>query len=103
MVHILMAMLMLMLGYLVKYQQWSWLIAGYNTSTKQEKEKYDQAALCNGVGNFLFILAGLLFIAALGDFMDTAWVVAMGWILFTAAVAVFLVYANTGGRFKSRE
>jgi len=102
MIHILIGLLMLVLGYLVKYRRWSWLIAGYNTSSAEEKDQYDTAALCNGVGNFLFILATLLFIAALGEYMDRAWIVSAAWIMFIAATVVFLVYANTGGRYRKK-
>lgn len=101
MVHIYMVMLLILLGYLIKYKQWSWLIAGYNTSSKKEKEKFDTAALCNGVGNFLFILAGILLIAALGHILDVAWIITFGWILFTAAIIAFVIYANTGNRYKT--
>lgn len=100
MFHILLAALLILLGYLIKYRQWSWLIAGYNTSSKQEKEKYDTAALCTGVGNFILTLAGLLLIAALGELIETAWIIHTGWIMFIAASVIFLVYANTGERYK---
>jgi len=100
MIHILIGLLMIVLGYMVKYRRWSWLIAGYNTSSAEEKDQYDTAALCSGVGNFLFILAALLFIAALGEYMDRAWIVSAAWIMFAAASVVFLVYANTGGRYR---
>jgi len=53
-----MIMLLIVLGYLVKYKKWSWLIAGYNTSSKKEKAKYNTLALCSGVGNFLFSVSG---------------------------------------------
>ncbi len=103
MIHILIALLMLVLGYLVKYKRWCWLIAGYNTSSKKEKAQYDTAALCSGVGNFLFILAALLFVAALGEYLDRAWIVSVAWIIFSAGCVVFIIYANTGGRFRKKE
>lgn len=100
MVHVFMGMLFILLGYLIKYKQWSWLIAGYNTSSKKEKLKYDAAALCGGVGNFLFLLAGILFVTALGEIFNAARVVSLGWILFSVSTIAFLVYANTGNRYK---
>ena len=100
MVHIYMVMLLIVLGYLIKHKQWSWLIAGYNTSSKKEKAKYDTAALCSGVGNFLFILAGILLITALGEFLEAVWIISFSWILFSAAIITFLIYANTGNRYK---
>jgi len=102
MIHILIGLLMLVLGYLVKYRQWSWLIAGYNTSSAEEKAQYDTTALCSGVGNFLFVLAALLFIAALGEYLERAWIVSTTWIMFIAATVVFLFYANMGGRYRKK-
>jgi len=100
MAHLGTGILLLLLGYLVKYRQWTWLIAGYNTSSRKEKDKYDKDALCKGMGNFLFILAGLNFISAAGSFLNWAWLVNAGWITFIAAIIIFLVYANTGNRYK---
>ncbi len=102
MIHISMVMLFILLGYLVKYKQWSWLIAGYNTSSRKEKAKYDKVALCSGVGNFLFILAGISLIAAFGELLEARGVVSFSWILFSAATIAFLIYANTGNRYKIR-
>ncbi len=102
MIHILIGLLILVLGYLVKYRRWSWLIAGYNTSSEDEKAQYDTAALCSGVGSFLFILAALLFVAALGEYLDRAWIVSVVWIMFSAACVVFIIYANTGGRYRKK-
>ncbi|NLY10246.1 MAG: DUF3784 domain-containing protein, partial [Firmicutes bacterium] len=45
MIHLGSAILMLIFSYLVKVKRWSWLIAGYNTSSKAEKDKYDEEAL----------------------------------------------------------
>ena len=100
MFHLYMVVLFIVLGYLVKYKQWSWLIAGYNTSSKKEKAKYDTAALCSGVGNFLFLLAGILLIAALGEILDAAWMISFSWLVFTVVIIAFLIYANTGNRYK---
>ncbi len=99
-IHIGMGLLLVILGYLMKVKQWSWLIAGYNTSSAEEKAQYDTAALCNGVGNFMYSLGFTLFIASLGFLLEAIWITVTGWVLFIAAVIVFLVYANTGGRYK---
>lgn len=37
----------------------SWLIAGYNTASKKEKEKYDEKKLCRAVGIYC-LAAGIL-------------------------------------------
>ena len=99
-IHIGIGLLLVILGYLIKVKQWSWLIAGYNTSSAEEKQKYDTAALCNGVGNFMYFLGFSLFVASIGFFLEVRWIASMGWGLFVVAVIVFLVYANTGVRYK---
>jgi len=38
----------------------SWLIAGYNTASKQEKEKYDEKKLCRVIGGGLAVFALLM-------------------------------------------
>ena len=35
----------------------AWLIAGYNTASKEEKEKYDSKKLCRAVGTFMLLPA----------------------------------------------
>lgn len=99
-IHISIGALLVTLGYLIKVKQWSWLIAGYNTSSIKEKLKYDTKALCNGVGNLLFFLGFTLFIASIGFILETRWIIDGSWGLFIAAVIGFLVYANTGGRYR---
>lgn len=40
----------------------SWLIAGYNTASEEEKAKYDKKKLCPSMGTLCFITAVLIFI-----------------------------------------
>lgn len=99
-IHVGMGLMLFLLGYLMKVKQWSWLIAGYNTSSVEEKAKYDTVALCNGVGKFMSFLGFTLFIASLGFLLDATMITALGWGLFIGGTIVFLIYANTGGRYK---
>lgn len=87
-------------GYLIKYKQWSWLIAGYNTASEKEKEQYDTPALCAAVGNLIFMLGSLCLIGALGEILKFTWLISVCWILFTLTAIGGIVYMNTGGRFK---
>ncbi len=100
MILLLTGLLLILIGYLVKYKQWTWLIAGYNTSSKKEKAKYDTVALCHGVGNIMFSLGGIVFISFIGELLEIEWVVTFGWVLFVIVMVFFLIYANTGNRFK---
>lgn len=91
---------LLILGYLVGYKKWSFLIAGFNTSSKKEKEKYDEDALCRAIGKLLFILGGITFISSLGTLLKISWLINFSWILFSIITIGFVFYANTGNRYK---
>jgi hypothetical protein len=100
-IHLSMALLLALLGCLIKYGKVAWLISGYNTSPKEEKEQYNVDALCRGVGHFLFALAGILIIPAAGSFFNVEWAILAGWILFTLTSIAFIIYANTGNRYRN--
>lgn len=74
------------------------LIAGYNTSSKSERDKYDERALCRFIGKI--IIAVGLFLIPLSIESIAEWY----WIVFTAVtlgLGIFAsVYSNTGNRFK---
>lgn len=40
----------------------SWLIAGYNTASKEQKEKYNAKKLCRTTGIGMAIIAALIFV-----------------------------------------
>ena len=99
-VHLALALFLVILGCLIKYGKVAWLISGYNTSSKETKAQYDVEALCRGVGHFLFALAGTMIIPAAGGFFNAEWAILAGWILFTLASIAFVIYANTGNRYR---
>jgi hypothetical protein len=62
--HLSLALFLFLLGCLIKYGKVDWMIAGYNTSSKEEKGKFDVEALCQEEDNFLFTLGGTMLIPA---------------------------------------
>ncbi len=54
---ILAAIIFIILGILIKYGKMYWLIAGYNTMPKEEKEKYNIAGIANVFRNVMFGMA----------------------------------------------
>ncbi len=94
------ALMFLILGYLLKYKKWSWLIAGYNTSSKEEKSKYDTDALCDFMGHFMFVLAALMVVAGIALYLKFTFIFSASWILFVVVIFAAIIYANTGKRFK---
>ncbi len=71
-IHVGIGVFLVILGYLMKVKKWSWLIAGYNTSSAEEKAKYDTEALCKGLGNFMYFLGFTLFVASVGFFLEAS-------------------------------
>ena len=74
------------------------LLAGYNTMSKDEKEKYDTEALCKFIGKITLIISLLTF--ALGVEGIVRWFI---WVYIAAIVflCVFAtVYSKTGNRFR---
>jgi len=51
------AILFIVLGILIKYGKMYWLIAGYNTMPKEEKEKYNIEGIANLFRNVMFGMA----------------------------------------------
>jgi hypothetical protein len=78
----------------------SFLIAGYNTASKETKQRYDAKKLCRVVGGGLSVLTVILGISAFYEFELPS---AIGWIMpwgFLGTVAVMAILANTICRAK---
>lgn len=65
------AIIFIVLGIIIKYGKMYWLIAGYNTMSKEEKEKYDIEGIAtvfrNALFGMAFIIIGGYFIAELAE------------------------------------
>lgn len=95
------ALLIFILGLLVKYKKVTWLISGYNTASKEKQAEYDQKKLTRYVGNFLFILAGFCSIWGIIIIMLPQYFELVFWSGFTILFIVMgagLLYLNTGKR-----
>lgn len=95
------AVLLFVVGWLVKYRKWAWLIAGYNTSSKKQKERYDLEKLTRVVGNLIFSLAGIFLAMALGvTFFPNAFetIINVGLVLFIVTALGGVLYMNTNRR-----
>ncbi len=102
--------LLLWLGYLVKYKQRYWLISGYNTMTQAQKQKVDVQRLGALVGNLLFGMAFLFLLS--GSCFVLGWEQAgMALILLVLPITIFAVIKaqrydgnalNPDGTYKKR-
>ena len=75
----------------------SFLIAGYNTASKEQKKLYDEKKLCRTMGVFLLFVGGIILAIALAD---TLWFAVLSGAVICAAVIVLLIYANIGCKRK---
>ena len=79
------------------------LIAGFNTLSKNEKEKYDKPALCRFVGKIMIPIEAAVLVAFIGSIFKAPWTTLFT--IFTGVavlpyIIVVAVYANTGNRFR---
>ncbi|MDG5789231.1 DUF3784 domain-containing protein [Evansella sp. AB-P1] len=78
----------------------AFLIAGYNTLPKEEKEKYDTAALAKFMGKSMFVLTFCITLWFLSQLFVVAWLFSLGLVGFIVTILFILIYANTGNRFR---
>ncbi len=97
-IHLVVICALFLLGVMFKNGRGQWLIAGYNTD--KEKEKYDEKALTNFMGTFMFVLAACWSPMLLGSLWENMTFLWIGLGLFLAAVIIGVIYMNTGNRFK---
>ena len=76
------------------------LIAGYNTLSAREKEKYDKEKLCKAMSRMMFLLAGTWAVAAAGVYIRSNALCWAGIALFLAVIIGGVIYMNTGHRLK---
>ena len=78
----------------------TFLIAGYNTASKAEKEKIDEKKLCRCMSKLMFALAGCFFVILLSDIFNRMWILWLGLGMVFAVSIGGIIYINTGDRIK---
>ena len=92
--------LFIVLGITFSSGKGSFLIAGFNTMPKEEKEKYDKVALCKFMGKMMFAIAFSMVFWLFSIAFEITFVFYIGIILFFMIIVFTLVYLNTGNRFR---
>jgi len=78
----------------------SFLIAGYNTMSKEEKSKYDEIALSKFIGKILLPMGILCPGVAIAAIFNISWFHVL-FMAVTFGLSIFaLIYCNTGNRFR---
>lgn len=93
--------LFLILGILLWNGKGAFLIAGYNTSSKEEKSKYNEKALCRFVAKLMFFCAICMLLFALAP-MVGSWLMWLTQAVMLLVIIAAVIYANTGNRFKKK-
>ena len=78
----------------------SFLLAGFNTMSKNEKEKYDVPKLCKFMGVILLFVGVLVILVGIEYLLQFWWFWLIWGIVFVGLMAFAIIYANTGNRFK---
>ncbi|CAM3956957.1 DUF3784 domain-containing protein [Mesobacillus zeae] len=92
--------LFIVLGIIFSNGKGSFLIAGYNTMHKKEKEKYDTVSLCKFMGKAMFSIAFSMAFWVLSDAFKIKWLFYVGLVLFLCTIVFIIIYTNSGNRFK---
>ena len=100
---VLMIALFIILGIILSLGKWSFLIAGFNTMTQEEKKKYDVISLCKFMGKFMFIIAFCITLFVLSDVFMMKVLFNIGLALSIISIIFVVIYANTGNRFENRK
>ena len=93
-------LLLLALGLYLLQGKGAMLIAGYNTMPEEEKEKYDEVALCKATGKLVLGLTFTIALISLGDLLQMDGLILAGVVLMVIMIVFGLIYMNTGDRFK---
>lgn len=91
---------MVLLGIVFSLGKGSSLIAGFNTLSEEEKEKYDVVALCKFMGKIMFALTFSVVFWLISQIYEMNWLFYFGLVLFIGLITFLLGYVNTGSRFK---
>jgi len=78
----------------------SFLIAGFNTMSDEKRAEYDEKALCKAVGWLLLLMAIFMLLFPLAIHLDLMWLFWLTFVPFIVLPFAFVIYANTGNRFK---
>ncbi len=97
------ACILFVAGLFIRFGKGSGLIAGYNTLSKEEKEKYDLKGLSNFISNLLFLCALIEVAEAIFVHTNNTPFVITGFILLFILAVGAIIYANTGNRFKKKK
>lgn len=98
---ILVPIIFILLGVLIKYGKMYSLIAGYNTMSKEEQEKYDIAGIATLFRNVMFVMAFLIAIAiAFSEMFDYEFLKIIAIAIVVPLGVIYLITKSNSGTYK---
>ena len=98
--NIVVVVLMVLVSIIMLSGKGSILIAGFNTKSKEEKEKYDTISLSKFSGKVFLMTAGMMFLSGIETLTELTWFWPVWAICLALLLGTSIVYMNTGNRFK---
>ncbi|WP_317311520.1 DUF3784 domain-containing protein [Clostridium thermobutyricum] len=95
--------ILIIFGMIIRTGKANFLIAGYNTASKEEKEKINEKELAKSMGNLLFILGGIELILPISKVLnlgDMNILMICVNVLFIFVTIGGIIYMNTAKKFK---
>lgn len=102
-INIITGLFLLILGFSVKKFKMTYLIAGYNTSSKLEREKYNKDKLVKYIGSLLMLSAAILILGGLLSLIlpqHDGRIFFASNILFVLFLIIGVIYINVSGCVK---
>ena len=87
--------IMALISVLLLLGRGSWLIAGYNTASKEEKDKYNQKKLCRVIGVGMSVITILILIMTIWQNVLPASFATVFGVVTLVDCVVMIVLANT--------
>ena len=78
----------------------SWFISGYNTASKEEKEKYDSKALCKSTGKLMLSLVFCISLMLASEIFSLSFLRVIGGIGIPVCIIFYLIHARNGEKYR---
>jgi hypothetical protein len=101
---LLVAGLFIILGILIKYGKLYFLIAGYNTMSKEEKAKFDIEKIASVFRNAMFGMASIILLGfLLGNWLDNPKIENIAFYVAILMGLPYLLIASNQDRYKKKD
>ena len=88
-INLMIALLLGLSGIALRFFKAYWLISGYESPSAGKDKKCCHDKMCRSVGNFMFLLSGIVFVMVIGEFLrwgSHSMVATVGWIFFILVI-----------------